>query len=398
MPFRESSRLEQRVALLSDYDTGAFSVTELCALYGIDRRTFYRWRDRRAQGGAGWFADGSHAPLSCPHATAVELCDAIVAVRRRFPHFGPKKIKAWLALHRPSDAWPAASTIGDILKRERLVHPRRGRRPSVETGVERCCASAANIEWACDFKGWFRSRDGRRCDPLTITDAYSRYLLEVRIVAPCTEAVQSVFERVFKDNGLPEAIRCDNGPPFGSAGAGGLSRLSVWWLKLGINPHYIPPASPQDNGRHERMHRELKAHTTQPAATTLAEQQVRFDAFRHHYNEERPHEALGQRPPASFWQPSPRQMPTRFEDPWYDADHQVRRVRASGAIKWRGRDVFVSETLDGEIVGLIQREDESHLVRFFDVDLGVIDRAMVFRRFAPRRHKLRKAPEDHVEV
>lgn len=398
MPFRESSRLEQRVALLSDYDTGAFSVTELCARYGIDRTTFYRWRDRRALGGAAWFEDGSHAPLSCPHATPADLCDAVVAARRRFPHFGPKKISAWLERHRPDQPWPAPSTIGDILKREGLIRPRTRRRPPVETGVERGSATAANMEWACDFKGWFRSRDGCRCDPLTITDAYSRYLLEVRIARPSTEAVRPVFEQVFKDHGLPEAIRCDNGPPFGSAGAGGLSRLAVWWLKLGICPHYIPPASPQDNGRHERMHRELKAQTARPPATTLAEQQVRFDAFRWHYNEERPHEALGQRPPLSCWQRSPRQMPERVEDPWYDADHQVRRVRASGAIKWGGQDIFVSEALSGEIVGLIEREDGSQLVRFCNVDLGVIDRGAVFRHFAPRRHKLREAPEDPSKV
>ena len=398
MPFRESSRLEQRVALLSDYDTGAFSVTELCARYGIDRTTFYRWRDRRTHGGAAWFEDRSHAPLSCPHATAVDLCEAVVAVRRRFRHFGPKKIRAWLARHRPGEPWPASSTIGDILKREGLVCPRGRRRRPLDTGSESCWPSLPNAEWACDFKGWFRSRDGRRCDPLTITDAYSRYLLEVRIIRPCSEEARPVFERVFKDHGLPDAIRCDNGSPFGSAGAGGLSRLSVWWLKLGVRPHYIPPASPQDNGRHERMHRELKAQTTRPAAATLAEQQGRFDAFRRHYNEERPHEALDQHPPADHWQPSPRKMPERIEEPWYDSDHQVRRVRGRGAIKWGGEEVFVGEALIGEAVGLLEREDGSQLVRFYELDLGVIDRTGVFRRFAPRRHKLRKTPEDPLEV
>jgi transposase InsO family protein len=394
MPFRESSRLEQRVALLLDYDTGAFSVTELCARYGIDRTTFYRWRDRRASGEAGWFDDRSHAPLSCPHVTATEQCEVVIAVRRRFPHFGSKKVKAWLERHRLGESWPAASTIGDILKREGLVRPRRRRRSPIETGLETCLPAAVNAEWACDFKGWFRSRDGCRCDPLTISDAYSRYLLEVRIAAPCTKEVRLVFERVFQDHGLPDAIRCDNGVPFGSAGAGGLSRLSVWWLKLGVHPHYIPPASPQDNGRHERMHRELKAQTTRPAAPTLAEQQVRFDAFRRHYNEERPHEALDQCLPADHWQPSLRKMPERIEEPWYDADHQVRRVRGKGAIKWGGEEVFVGEALTGELVGLLEREDGSQLLRFYDVDLGVIDRLGIFRRFAPRRHKLRKAPED----
>jgi transposase InsO family protein len=398
MPFQESSRLERRVALLLDYDTGAFSVTELCAGYGIDRTTFYRWRARRARGEAGWFEDGSHAPLSCPHATAAEQCAVVIGVRERFRHFGPKKIKAWLDRHRPGESWPAASTIGDILKREGLVRPRRRRRSPIETGIETCLPAAANAEWACDFKGWFRSRDGCRCDPLTISDAYSRYLLEVRIADPCTREVRPVFERVFREHGLPDAIRCDNGPPFGSAGAGGLSRLSVWWLKLGVQPHYIPPASPQDNGRHERMHRELKAQTARPAAATLAEQQARFDLFRRHYNEERPHEALGQRAPVSCWEPSCRQMPGQIEEPWYDCDHQVRRVRSRGAIKWDGEEIFIGEALVGELVGLLEREDGSQLVRFCDAELGIIDRSGVFRRFAPRRHKLRKAPEDPSKV
>lgn len=393
MPFVESSRMEQRVHLLSDYDTGAFSVTELCARYGIDRSTFYLWLSRRASGEAAWFADRSHAPRNCPHRTAAEAEARVIAARERFVHFGPKKIRAWLVRQEPEVCWPAVSTMGDMLKRAGLVSSRRMRRRAVETGSRPICPEAPNDEWACDFKGWFRTGNGSRCDPLTVTDACSRYLLEVRIADQTIAGVQPVFERSFKEHGLPQAIRCDNGPPFGSDGAGGLTRLSVWWLKLGVRPHFIRPASPQDNGRHERMHRDLKDQTSRPAAATLGEQQARFDAFRKHYNEERPHEALGQVPPASLWEASHRQMPDRMLEPWYDADHETRRVFQSGDIKWHGGRVFVSESLAGELVGVTEQEDGSHLVRFCDTDLGVIDRSGRFRRFAPPRYRLREAPE-----
>jgi hypothetical protein len=182
------------------------------------------------------------------------------------------------------------------------------------------------------------------------------------------------MERVFEEVGLPGATRSDNGSPFGSTGAGGLSALSAWWLKLGIEPRYIPPSSPQDNGRHERMHRTLKAQTSAPAAATAAEQQQRFDRFRRHYNEERPHEALGQTAPATRWQPPARTLPARLQEAWYDADHDVRRVRPSGAIKWQGEDVFIGQALEGELIGLAEHESGCHIARFCRRDLGVIDR------------------------
>jgi hypothetical protein len=250
-----------------------------------------------------------------------------------------------------------------------------------------------NVEWALDFKGWFRTRDGARCDPLTVTDSATRYLIEVRIMSPTGASVRSALERIFAEMGMPAALRSDNGSPFGSSGAGGLSKLSVWWLKLGIEPHYIRPGSPQDNGRHERMHRTLKEQTARPAAQSKAEQQKRFDAFRRHYNEERPHEALGQTTPAKYWQPSARLLPKRIEDPWYDADHEVRRVRPVGSIKWNGDEVFIGEALAGELVGLAELENGSHIVRFCTRDLGVIDRNMRFLRFAPPRARLRAAQE-----
>lgn len=397
MAFRERSAVEERIAMLRDYDTGAFTVGELAARYGVSRETFYVWKRRRESGEAGWYEPFSRVPDHCPHATPEKQRAAIVAMRERFPRFGPKKIRAKLAAERPRIPWPAASTIGDILKREGLIEAKARRSRPVGQGEIVSGADEVNGEWAIDFKGWFRTRDGERCDPLTVTDTASRYLIETRIVDPTWAGVRGALERVFADVGLPQAMRSDNGAPFGSTGAGGLSSLSVWWLRLGIEPRYIPPSSPQDNGRHERMHRTLKAETACPPAATPREQQVRFDRFRRHYNEERPHEALDQTPPARHWKPSQRPFPRCLDEPWYDADHEVRSVRYQGTIKWRGEHVFIGEALAGEMVGVAELDNGSHIVRFCDRDLGVIDRAFRFHRFAPPRARLRVATETKQE-
>lgn len=401
MPFRETSPVAERIALMREFETGVFTVSELCRRHGISRETFYVWQRRWARQEVRWFEDRSHAVASCPHVTQGRIAERIISVRQRFPHFGPKKIKAWLEdeSRRKADgtAWPAASTIGDILKRAGLVEPQRKRRRAIAQGEVVAPAHAPNEEWSIDFKGWFRTADGRRCDPLTITDQASRFLVEVRIVDPTWAGVRGALERVFDDIGLPAAIRSDNGTPFGSSGAGGLSALSVWWLKLGIEPRYIPPSSPQDNGRHERMHRTLKAQTSKPAASSAAEQQQRFDLFRRHYNEDRPHEALGQKAPAQVWQPPLRSLPAgRLGDPWYDADHEVRRVRPDGEIKWRGEGIFIGEPFAGELVGVAEHDSGGHIVRFSNRDLGVIGRDRRFLRFAPPRARLRVASEAPV--
>jgi transposase InsO family protein len=393
MPFRESCPVEERIALMRAYDSGAFSVSELCASYGISRETFYVWKRRRDSGGGRWFDELSRAPGHCPHAVPAETLAAITAMRRRFPRFGPKKIKARLVLDAPHEAWPSASTIGDVLKREGLIGDKKRRRKAIGQGEIVAGSDEPNGEWAIDFKGWFRTADGTRCDPLTVSDTASRYLIAAQITPPTLAGVKAVMERVFSEIGLPETIRSDNGSPFGSTGAGGLSRLSVWFLKLAIEPRFIPPGSPQDNGRHERLHRTLKAETARPPARSRMQQQGRFDHFREVYNEQRPHEALVQATPASCWRPPRRMLPARLDEPWYDADHEVRRVRPNGEIKWRGGLVFIGEALAGEPVGLLEHERGGHLVRFCDRDLGMIDTAGRFHRFAPPRWRLRSAPE-----
>jgi transposase InsO family protein len=389
MPFKETSRMEERIVMLLEYESGNWSVSELCRRHGICRDTFYEWRKRKQSGDAEWFKDRSHAPLECWQTTDAAIAEKVIAARRRFPYLGPRKLLVVLDREAPETAWPSASTIGSLLKGAGLVSAVKRRRRPLDQRRPCTPVTAANDEWSVDFKGWFRTRDQQRIDPLTVADSHSRFLIELRITAPTIEGVRPCFERAFREYGLPLAIRSDNGSPFGSRGAGGLTRLSAWWLKLGIEPHFIHPASPQENGRHERMHRTLKAQTTAPPAKNASEQQARFDAFRRHYNEERPHEALDQRPPSEAYAPSCRAMPRRVEDPWYDADHQVRRVRSSGEIKWKGEFISISEVLVNELVGIAELETGDHVVRFCDQDIGLIDRSGLFARFAPPREGLR---------
>ena len=393
MPFTETCRMEERVRMLLDYETGNWSVTELCARYGVCRDTFYDWQKRREIGAGDWFVDRSHAPFHRPHETEASLKGEIVSLRRRFPHLGPRKLLRMLERRDPETCWPAASTIGGILKQAGLIAGGKRRRRAIDQQQPFAMVAAPNDEWATDFKGWFRTADHSRIDPLTLTDSHSRFLIEVRITQPTIEGVQPVFKAAFRAYGLPLSIRSDNGAPFGSSGPGGLTRLSAWWLKLGVKPHFIRPASPQENGRHERMHRTLKKETSCPPSANAAQQQARFDDFRRHYNQERPHEALGQRPPADLYAPSQRPMPERVEDPWYDANHQVRRVRNAGEIKWQGELLFVSQALVGDIIGIAELETGDHVVRFCDLDIGLIDRRGRFRRFAPLRDRLRKPAE-----
>lgn len=350
------------------------SMAELCRAYGISRKTGYKVLGRYGADGPRGLQDRSRAPHQHPNAVAEELVSAVLALRVRHPRWGPRKLRARLQREAPTGRWPAASTIGDLLQRHGLTVPRRRRRRAAPaTDPLRGCV-APNDVWTADFKGWFRTGDGARCNPLTLSDGVSRFLLRCQALTPPDEArVRPLCEAAFREYGLPGAIRSDNGPPFASVAAGGLSRLAVWWIKLGIRPERIRPGHPEDNGRHERLHQTLKAETATPPASTLRAQQQRFDRFRREYNEERPHEALGQHPPAAVYTPSPRPYPERVREPEYPDDQLVRRVRHNGEIKWHGRLIFVSQCLAGEPVGLEEFDDDRWLVRFGPVALGWLD-------------------------
>ncbi|MFM9843699.1 MAG: integrase core domain-containing protein [Dongiaceae bacterium] len=389
-----------KLEFVADRKRGGMTMVGLCEAYGVSREAGYELLRRYAAEGLQGLRRRSRAPHRPGRAMADEIAAVIIELRRERPSWGPKKLRALLVERRPEVAWPAPSSIGELLRREGLSAPRRRRRRALPVTRPFAPVEAPNDLWCIDFKGWFRTRDGERCDPLTITDADSRYLLECRILPPTLAAVQPAVDRVFREFGLPRAIRSDNGAPFACSGAAGLSRLAVHWLKLGIALERIEPGAPQQNGRHERMHGTLKAETARPPAGSPAEQQARFDAFRRDFNDNRPHEALGQIPPVRRYHPSPRPFPAKIEEPWYDPDHATRRVRSSGEIKWGGDLVFVSEALAGETVGVAETDDGDWIVRFAAVDLGLIDRtSKKLRRFAAARPCRRKPqPEQTKET
>jgi transposase InsO family protein len=376
--------MDQRVAFIADWLRDDGTMTELAERYEISRKTAYKWVNRYAADPASGLVERSRAPHAHGRAMGAALQAVVIELRHRHPRWGPKKLRAVLCERQPTQVWPAVSTMGDLLRREGLSAPRRRTRYVVPRTQPLAAAQTPNDVWAADFKGWFRTADGTRCDPLTMTDACSRFVLCCRIVAPTGRGVRPWFERTFRTYGLPRAMRTDNGPPFATTGAGQLSHLAVWWLKLGIQLDRIDRGHPEQNGRHERFHLTLQQETTNPAAATPPHQQRRFDRMREEFNTERPHEALAQQPPARVYVSSPRPYPTRLEEASYDATHQVRRVNHTGQIKWQGERVFVSEAVRGEMIGLAESERGDWIVRFMDVDLGRIDRHT--HRFTPAWH------------
>ncbi len=358
MPWKETCAMDQRVKMVSDWLSNQYSISELGRIYDVSRKTIYKWVGRYKAEGPTGLEEQSRAPRSHPNATPLEIASQIVMTKLKHQRWGPKKIVAWLERHHPRERWPAPSTAGDILKREGLVRRRRRKHRTPPYPEPLSEGSRVNEVWSADFKGQFRTGDGKLCYPLTITDKSSRYLLLCRGLShPTFAEAQPWFERVFWEYGLPEAIRTDNGAPFASVGLGGLSKLSIWFIKLGLRPERIEPAHPEQNGRHERMHRSLKEATASPPRDNMLMQQRAFDEFVQEYDFERPHEALGQRTPATFYQPSERAYPAKIPEVRYDGDVMVRRVRHNGEIKWRGELVYISEALAGELVALKQKEE-----------------------------------------
>jgi putative transposase len=372
MPWRETCAVDERTRFVLTVEAGEEPVAALCRRFGISRRHGYKWLARwRAEGVAG-LVDRSRAPLSHPQALAAELFEACLAVRRAHPTWGPVKVRVWLERKQPDRPWPAASTIGGLFDREGLTVKRRLRRRA-PPGGPLFAADAANDVWTIDFKGWFRTGDGIRVDPLTLADACSRYLLRCQAVARCdTEHVWPILEAAFREFGLPLRLRSDNGPPFATIGAGGLSRLSVRVIKAGVVPERITPGKPQENGRHERMHLTLLQDTATPPAETLRAQQKRFAGFRVGYNEERPHAALSGATPADAYAASPRRWDGVLRSPETVAD-ETRAVKSNGLIRWHGRLVYVSEALGGEPVGLTETDGGLWAVRYGPILLGFIE-------------------------
>jgi transposase InsO family protein len=345
--------VSERIQFVQDVLRGEATVVEVCRRYGVSRKTGYQWWSRfRAEGAAG-LVDRSRRPRHSPEATPRAVVELLTAERCRHPRWGPKKLLRVLERKHPGVELPAISTAARILKREGLIKPRRRRGRPVRILTRRGWGVEPNDLWTADHKGQFRVGNGRMCYPLTIADSFSRYLLDVRACESTRHRdARAVFERAFREYGLPARILTDNGVPFGSTGVVGLSRLAVWWLKLGIGVERIEPGRPEQNGQHERMHRTLKAEATRPPRGSLLAQQRCFNAFRAEYNRERPHEALSQDVPAQHYRSSARAYSSEFAGLDYPDTFERRQVREGGDIKWRGRAVFVSEVLRGEMVGL----------------------------------------------
>lgn len=389
MPWEETCVVEERLKFVLACGRGEASISELCRQFAISRKTAYKWRGRYEVGGIGGLNDRSKAPVNCPHRLRLEVEAAVLGLRHEHPTWGPKKLRARLGALAPDEPWPAPSTIGALLERQGLVHRRklRQRTPPHSTPFAHC--HGANDVWCADLKGWFRTGNGGRCEPFTLSDAATRYLLRLQAIRRHDVGhIWPLFDAAFREYGLPKALRSDNGPPFASTGAGGLSPLAVRLIKAGVAPERIEPGRPDQNGRHERMHLTLSQDTASPPAATLADQTRRFARFRTSYNEERPHEALGLVPPASIYQPSARVWSGRLRSPDYAGDLEVRRVRHCGEIRWCGARVYISETLAGEPVGLAETEGGLWTVMFGPVMLGTLDAAGVFRK--PTRRKRSK--------
>ena len=364
--------MDLRVQLLRDYQEGE-SIAALAAIYGVARKTVYKWLARHEAEGVAGLADRSRVPHHYPGRVGGELTAHIVAARQRW-RWGPRKLRVKLMAAHPDIAWPAESTIGEVLKRAGLTHRRKPRVRTPPYAQPFASVEAANQTWCADFKGWFRTADGTRCDPLTITDAHSRYLLRCHIVPKADGPhVAAIFEAAFREYGLPLVIHTDNGVPFASRAPGGLSRVSMQWVKLGILPERSRPASPQDNGRHERMHWTLKQATLQPPERNACRQQQSFDRFREEFNHERPHEALGDHAPASYYRPSPRPMPRRVPELAYGDDVDVRRISQKGSLKWGGQRTFVSEIFAYEWLGLRALDERYLEVLYGPVTVGFLD-------------------------
>lgn len=386
MSWRETCIMDERLGFVTSWLAGEESVSSLCRHFGISRKTGHKWLGRyRAEGVAG-LEDRSRAPQTNPRELAAEVIEAVVSVRQRHPSWGPRKIKAWLEDQDAQARWPAASTIGGVLDRAGLTRPRVRRRRVAPQSVPLASCRAANDVWCVDFKGWFLTGDGIQVEPLTVSDSHSRFLIRCQAVGRADAAhVWPVLAGAFREYGLPRVLRSDNGPPFASLATAGLSRLAVKLIKAGVTPHRIAPGKPQENGRHERLHLTLKQDTASPPARSLAEQMARFERFREIYNTERPHEALGQVPPARIYQPSPRRFDGVLRSPEYPTDTPVRRVRRQGTVKWRGDEVFISQVLAGEPVGLFAIADDVWLVKYGPIVLGTMKGRQGFIRIGPGR-------------
>lgn len=374
MPWKERCALDLRIEMINDWLSKEYTVTELSLFYHVSRKTVYKWIERYQRVGESGLEELSRIPHYHPNATSEDKIKAILMMKKQHLKWGPRKVIAKLRNDNPGQKWPADSTVNTILRKHGLVNERKYRHhtpPYTQPFLE---SDQPNKVWSADYKGQFRMGNERLCYPLTISDNYSRYILACQgLASPTFRQTQLYFEWAFRQYGLPDAIRTDNGAPFASVGLGGLSRLSVWFIKLGIRPERIVAGCPEQNGRHERMHKTLKDEAANPPEKNITEQQKAFDHFVAEYNNERPHEALGQKTPASIYRKSSRNYPSKLPDIEYDSHTIVRYVHPNGRITWHAADLYISQSLAGEHIRLKQIGNSIWEVGFGYYPLGLID-------------------------
>jgi transposase InsO family protein len=394
MPWKETGPLQERVKFVAACLKSDDSFSAICEQFGISRKQGYKWFQRYEEGGLEALADRSRRPLSNSRAIEPSIVALILALRTKRPRWGPRKLVAVLEREYPELEFPAPSTIGTLLQSRGLVAKRRRRAASVGYGEELSAFERPNSVWCADFKGQFRVGDSY-CHPLTISDGFSRFLLAcTALETTLHEPVKDVFDEAFREFGLPRVIRTDNGPPFASVAVGGLSRLAVWWIQLGIRPERITPGHPEQNGRHERMHRTLKAETARPPRRTFHAQQQAFNAFVHEYNYERPHEALRQEVPASQYKSSTRYYPRALEDPTYPRSFDTRRAYPNGVISVGETQWYLSGTLSNQLIGLEPLADGCWRACFGPVTLGLLDTRVAVKRNVRQFGLLKRMPDD----
>jgi putative transposase len=363
----------EKLKFIGDWLKKEYSFSDLCKCYQISRKTGYKLINRYQQEGETAIMPRSHARHQHPNMVSYEVQQRLLLLKYRYPKWGPNKLRDWLLLNEAEGKWPATSTIGDFLKKNGLVKPKKYRKrvpPHTEPFID---CDKPNRVWSADFKGQFKVGEDY-CYPLTISDNYSRFLLLCKgLKGPTLKETMEGFRQVFIEYGLPEAIRTDNGQPFAGQGIRGLTQLSIWWVKLGIRLERIKAGHPEQNGRHERMHRTLKEETASPAKEDFITQQQSFDAFKRQYNEERPHQALQGKRPADVYQASSRSLITLEPEVIYPSDFEIRVVRTNGEIKWCGKKYYMSDLLYGEPLGFQIIDDGKALIHFAQLKLGIVD-------------------------
>lgn len=374
MPWKTVKAMDQKIQLIADWQTKRFSITDLSKKYTISRPTIYKWLNRYEYIGLDGLKEQSRKPYYHPRQTKDAIVQLLIAEKLKNRKRGPKKIYYQLKEQYPDIVLPSISTIAEWFKKYDLVKKRRRRLrvPPYTEPFQDCQRS--NAVWSADYKGQFYTKDGHVCYPLTISDNHSRYLIKCQgLPGPRYHETKAVFESVFNEYGLPDAIRTDNGIPFAGKSAGGLSRLSVWWIQLGITPERIDKGCPQQNGRHERMHRTLKDEVLDPIALNIKEQQKRFDWFRYDYNTYRPHEALGQQSPIKHYEKSMRRYVKRIQPPHYDFDYVVRQIKPSGEMRFSGKTYQISQLIAKQPVGLKEVDEGIWHIYYYHYRLAILD-------------------------